>query len=89
LPSAENEIPDVNAAARARSRMLVAQAISVPAELLPENATLGSVEAWDSLAHMRLLLAIEESLERELTTEEAASVMSLADVERLLSDREG
>jgi acyl carrier protein len=68
-----------------RSRALIAQAIGMSAETLPTDAALGSVEAWDSLGHMRLLLAIEEALQRELTTEEAAGVMSLADVERLLA----
>jgi acyl carrier protein len=48
------------------------------------DAALGSLETWDSLAHMRLLLGIEEALQRELTADEAAGVMSLADVRRLL-----
>ncbi len=69
---------------RRRSRALAAAAIGVPVDLLPHDAAIGSLEAWDSLAHLRLLLAVEETIGRELTAEEVASVLSLADVERLL-----
>ena len=51
---------------------------------LPGDAAIGSLEAWDSLGHMRLLLAIEAKLGRELTMEEATSLTALSDVERLL-----
>lgn len=74
----------VRPAALRGARVLAAEAIGVPADLLRDDAAIGSLEAWDSLAHMRLLLAIEEALGRELTPEEAANVLSLADVERLL-----
>ena len=84
---ANEEVPEAAAADRIEGHTLIAQAIGMPAESLPTDAALGSLDAWDSLAHMRLLLAIEEALHRELTTEEAAGIMSLADVQRLLACR--
>ena len=87
MRSATDDAPETLAADRTGGRTLFAQAIGIPAESLPMDAALGTLDAWDSLAHMRLLLAIEEALRRELTTEEAAGIMSLADVERLLASR--
>lgn len=66
------------------ARALAAEAFGVPPEAVPAGAAIGEVEAWDSLAHLRLILAVETQLGRELTTEEAAAIVSLADVERLL-----
>jgi acyl carrier protein len=82
LRSAENLEPEQNK--RRRSRELAAAAFGVPIDRVPPDAAIGSLEAWDSLAHLRLLLAVEKTLARELTPEEAASVLSLSDVERLL-----
>jgi acyl carrier protein len=66
------------------SHALAAEALGVTVDSLPGDAAIGSLEAWDSLGHMRLLLAIEARLGRELTMEEATSLTALADVERLL-----
>ena len=67
-----------------RARLVAAEAIGIPAEDLTDDAAIGSLEAWDSLAHLRLVMAVEETLGRELSTEEAAGLLSFADVQRLL-----
>ena len=64
--------------------MLAAEALGVALDSLPGDAAIGSFEAWDSLGHMRLLLAIEARIGRELTMEEATSLAALSDVERLM-----
>lgn len=66
------------------SHELAAEALGVTVDSLPGDAAIGSLEAWDSLGHMRLLLAIEAKLGRELTMEEATGLIALSDVERLL-----
>ncbi|MBK8085300.1 MAG: acyl carrier protein [Devosia sp.] len=43
-----------------------------------------TLTAWDSLAHMRLMLGIEAALGRSLTADEIASITSVRDVARLL-----
>jgi acyl carrier protein len=70
--------------AQERARAILADAISIPPEAIPDDAAIGTVEQWDSLGHMRLLIGMEEALKRQLSTEEAANVISLADVARLL-----
>jgi acyl carrier protein len=71
--------------AHERARAILAEAISVPPETIPDDAAIGTIERWDSLAHLRLLMGVEEALKRQLSTEESADVMSLADVERLFA----
>ncbi|MGI9383359.1 MAG: acyl carrier protein [Methyloligellaceae bacterium] len=65
-------------------KKILAAALVVPVDTVPDDARIGGLERWDSLAHMRLLLAIEEALGRELSPEEAAGVESLADVRDVL-----
>ncbi len=70
--------------ANQQARELLAQALGINASALPDEATITTVERWDSLGHMRLLLAIEEKLARELSADEAIAIDTLDDVIRLI-----
>jgi len=63
---------------------LLATALMIQPEAVPRDARLGSIEQWDSLAHARLLLALEEKLSRQLTTGEAVAIESLDDIAHLI-----
>jgi acyl carrier protein len=63
---------------------LVAQALEMDKSELDENSTMMSVERWDSLSHLRLITLVEETLGRELQTEEILMVGSVQDVAGLL-----
>ena len=69
-----------------RARDMLAEAVNLPAEDLADDAAIGTVEGWDSLAHIRLITAIERFLGRELTTDEAISINSLASLGRVLDE---
>jgi len=68
-----------------RARALLAEALGVTTDELPEHARIGAVERWDSLAHARLLIGLEEVLDRQLDPNETARIESLADVADLLA----
>jgi len=51
---------------------------------VPEDARIGSFERWDSLAHLRLVLALEAQVGRELDAEEVVRIECLDDVRALL-----
>lgn len=72
---------------RTAAAQLLAGALMLAEGDVPRDARLGRIEQWDSLAHARLLLALEEKLRRQLTTEEAVAVESLDDIVRLLDRR--
>ena len=71
------------------ARSILARALNVTAEAIGDHATIDTLEDWDSLAHMRLVLEIEQHLKRELSSTEIVELASLADVRNLLtsSDR--
>lgn len=66
------------------AKTLLAEALQIDAATVSDDLALGGIEAWDSLAHMRLLTAIEEKLGQPLDAETAAGIESLADVARVL-----
>ncbi len=76
-----------NQAARLLARRLLADAIAAEPALIPQHARIGIFERWDSLAHLRLILALEQQIGRQLDPDEAITVESLDDVARLLNGR--
>lgn len=69
------------------ARQLLAEALALSESDLPPNPRLGQVEQWDSLAHMRILLAIEERLGKPLDADVAVTIESLDDIARVLAAR--
>jgi acyl carrier protein len=46
---------------------------------------LAEIPGWDSVVMVRLMVALEEALDRELTESEIEAVTAVSDVERLIS----
>lgn len=66
---------------------LVAEVLGVDyAEVNPETGPL-MLPQWDSLNHMRLVAAIEETYRVQLTTDEITNVLSVTDFASLLRER--
>ena len=63
-----------------RGRELLAGALGIEPDSLDADTQIGKSPRWDSLAHMRLILAIEADLGRNLTPDQIVSISSLADV---------
>jgi acyl carrier protein len=70
--------------ALARARTLVAEALAMPESDLPADIRIGSIDQWDSLAHARILLALEETVGRQLDAADAAIIESPAEIAALL-----
>jgi acyl carrier protein len=66
-----------------QAKALLAEAANV--STVPDNARIGSFEPWDSLAHLRLILALEQHICRQLDPDEAIRIESLDDIARLLN----
>ena len=69
------------------AKKLLAEAIGADEAAVPEEARLGSFPRWDSLAHLRLILALEAKIGRQLDPDEAVRIESLADIAGLLPRR--
>ena len=78
---------DGDGAARALAVEIVGGALGLEPDQLPVDAGIGRSERWDSLAHVRIILAIEERLKRPLAPDEVIAIADLSDVERILGAR--
>ena len=67
-------------AAREQARSLSAQALKLAPDDIDEQTAPGVTPQWDSLAHMNLILALEEQLGRQMDAEAIVSIAGLADV---------
>ena len=74
---------------RERLRSLIAEALNIPVDELPGNPELGNLQEWDSLAQLRIMIAIEEEFGVELMAEAIMRVRSLDAIEAYLSDWAG
>ena len=68
-----------------QAKKLLAEAVNCESVMIPDDARIGTFERWDSLAHLRLVLAIEQQIGRQLDPDEAVRIESLADVAALLA----
>ena len=70
--------------APARAKSLLAEAINADAGTVPDEARIGDFEPWDSIAHLRLILSVEEEIGRQLDPDEAVAIETLRDVAALI-----
>jgi acyl carrier protein len=66
------------------AKMLLAEALGLPVEAVPADACADDIDAWDSLAHMRLVLSLEARLGRQLAPEIILSITTLNEIAALL-----
>jgi acyl carrier protein len=63
---------------------LIAEALGVDPAMVDENVSIEQTRAWDSLAHFRVVLAIEERLGRKLTPVEVVSLRDFQSISDLI-----
>lgn len=71
------------------ARSVLAVALEIEPEAVAADASIDTTDRWDSIAHMRLILAIEQAIDRPLEPIEVAGVFSLKDIDGLLSREAG
>ncbi len=62
------------------ARALLAEATGCAAAEIADQASIDSFDLWDSLAHMRLILAIEAKTGAQVAPMAVVELMSLADI---------
>ena len=63
-----------------RARVILAAALEIDLAAVGPDASIATLEAWDSLAHLRLVQAIEQAIGGELPAEAIVEIASLTDV---------
>ena len=59
---------------------LVADTLNVPKGELSKDSTRDSVEEWDSLSHIILILAIEREFQYKFSIDQIEKINSIADI---------
>jgi acyl carrier protein len=70
-----------------QAKRLLAQAVDGDPAAIPDDVRLGAFERWDSLAHLRLVLAIEDSIGRKLDPDESVRIETLQNISALLASK--
>jgi acyl carrier protein len=63
-----------------RIRAIMAEVLRLPVERIGADATIGSVPNWDSTAHMRMMLALEDEFGIDLDEAHMVEMTSLAKI---------
>jgi acyl carrier protein len=70
-----------------RVRRIIADVFNVPLEsILPESSP-DTIEAWDSLHHLDLVLALEQEFAIEFTPEEIEQLLPVEVIAALLTEK--
>ena len=76
-----------------RIRAIMAEALRLPVERIAPDAAIGTVPNWDSTAHMRMMIALEDEFGIDLDETRMVEMTSLAriraTVEELRSAKSG
>ncbi len=72
-----------------RVREVISQVLGVDAKSINSTTSVQSVSAWDSLAHMNLVLALEEAFGVEFTDEQIPTMTSFPEVLKAVEARGG
>ena len=61
-------------------RAIIAEALRLPVERIGADAAIGTVPNWDSTAHMRLMMALEDEFGIDLDESRMVEMTSLAKI---------
>lgn len=70
-----------------RIQSILSDVFSIPPEQITTEASPETIEAWDSMNHLNLLLAIEQEFGVQFKPEEMAQHMSVKDIATLLDKK--
>jgi len=66
---------------------VVAQVLGVPADQISEGTSPDSVERWDSMSHLNLVVALEAEFGIALTDDDVTDMLSVGLILRILRER--
>ena len=80
-------MPESATSSREKLRKIVADALQLPLEAVPADANSDTLDAWDSLRHLDIVMAIESATGVSFSTAEIVELTSLESIEAALARR--
>jgi acyl carrier protein len=68
---------------------LMSNVFEIPVEEISEDSSLDSIESWDSLRHLNLILAIEEEFGITIPDEEVGNLVNYKLIELIINEQLG
>ena len=65
---------------------IMAQVLSIPVESIHANTSPKTIEQWDSLKHMQLILALEEEFDIMFPDDTVPNLLSYDDLQKTIAD---
>ncbi len=69
-----------------RIRAIMAEALRLPTDRIDADAAIGTVPNWDSTAHMRMMIALEDAFGIELDETRMVEMTSFAKIRRVVEE---
>jgi len=66
---------------------LLAEVLQIPAATVTDDLAMKDLEAWDSLKHMELIVALEQSFELEFSFDDIVAMQSVGAIKQILKER--
>jgi acyl carrier protein len=70
-----------------RLHSIVSDVLGIPVGSISDNDSPSTIETWDSLRHISLVLAVEAEFGVSFSPDEAVEMMSVGLIRKILSDR--
>ena len=67
-------------------KKVISNVLGVSIDIIDDNSSPNSIEKWDSLSHINLIMAIEAEFDVELTPEDSMDMLSVKLIRMVLSD---
>ncbi len=68
-------------------KTILGDVLGMPATAIPDDASVETLEAWDSIAHLNFVMSVEQVFGVSLTPEEAVAMTELAACRRILEGK--
>jgi acyl carrier protein len=68
-----------------RVEQIIADVVGVPRHTITEETIFRDVPSWDSLSHLKLVMAVESEFGVQVLPDEAVEFASVKDISRILS----
>jgi len=68
-------------------KQVIADALQVPVESVADDSSPASLPQWDSLAHLNLIMSLEQEFHVKFTIEEIVELENVPTIRRFLQDK--
>lgn len=66
---------------------VLGEVFSLAPEKIYDSLNLQTIEAWDSMTHMVMIIRLEEAFEIQFSGDEIADIRSIGDIRKILKEK--